>query len=188
MQFDPFAPELPVTACADPRPFFCCDIISFNGQGQLCPLTCAEWRDLSNYTRMNTIQSRIVEKKVENLVTLTWKLSWKSFSTSHLPFLSSNPKILKALPKTFPTKMKSNKCPAKEKKWGKKKRKKRGGEKAKSKSQDCCVACKPKNYVIIIFCFLRMPKPPKLILICIWIRRPCSVWPVNCFLVSLSSL
>ena len=71
MQFDAFAPELPVTACADPRPFFCCDIISFNGQGQLCPLTCAERRDLSNYTRMNTIQSRIVEKKAENLVTLT---------------------------------------------------------------------------------------------------------------------
>ena len=42
MEFDPFAPELPVIACADPRPFFCCDIISFNGQGQLCPLTCAE--------------------------------------------------------------------------------------------------------------------------------------------------
>ena len=116
MQFDPFAPELPVTACADPRPFFCCDIISFNGQGQLCPLTCAEWRDLSNYTRMNTIQSRIVEKKAENLVTLTWKLSWKSFSTSHLPFLSSSPKILKAFPKTFPTKIKSIKMPSKRKK------------------------------------------------------------------------
>ena len=104
MQFDPFTPKLPITACADPRPFFCCDIISFNGQGQLCPLTCAEWRDLSNYTRMNTIQSRIVEKKAENLLTLTWKLSWKSFSTSHLPFLSSNPKILKLSQKLFPPK------------------------------------------------------------------------------------
>ena len=30
------------------------------------------------------------------------------------------------------------------------KRKKRGGEKAKSKSQDCCVTFKPKNYVEIL--------------------------------------
>ena len=50
-----------------------CDVISFNGQGQLCPLTCAEWRDLSNHTRMSTIQSRTPEKKTRNYVTLTWK-------------------------------------------------------------------------------------------------------------------
>ena len=43
---------------------------------------------------------------------------------------------LKAFLKTFPTKMKPTKCPE---------RKKRGGEKAKSKSQDCCVIFKPKN-------------------------------------------
>ena len=30
------------------------------------------------------------------------------------------------------------------------KRKKRGGEKGKSKSQDCCVTFKPKNYVEIL--------------------------------------
>ena len=30
------------------------------------------------------------------------------------------------------------------------KQKKRGGEKAKSKSQDCCVTFKPKNYVEIL--------------------------------------
>ena len=30
------------------------------------------------------------------------------------------------------------------------KRKKKGGEKAKSKSQDCCVTFKPKNYVEIL--------------------------------------
>ena len=36
---NPFAPELPVQihVLSTPR-----DIISFNGQGQLCPLTCAE--------------------------------------------------------------------------------------------------------------------------------------------------
>ena len=32
-----------------------CDVITFNGQEQLCPLTCAGRRDLSNYTRMSTI-------------------------------------------------------------------------------------------------------------------------------------
>ena len=30
------------------------------------------------------------------------------------------------------------------------KRKKKGGEKAKSKSQDCCVTFKPKNYLEIL--------------------------------------
>ena len=30
------------------------------------------------------------------------------------------------------------------------KQKKRGGEKAKSKSQDCCVTFKPKNYLEIL--------------------------------------
>ena len=104
-----------------------CDIISFNGQGQLCPLTSAEWRDHSNHTRISTIQSRKPEKKAKNHVTLTRKFPWKSCSTTHLPFLSSNSKILKAFLKTFPSKMKPTKCLAKVKKWGKK-REKRGEE------------------------------------------------------------
>jgi len=44
---NPFAPEPPVTARADPRSPYRLwrhhfDVISFNGQGQLCLLTCAE--------------------------------------------------------------------------------------------------------------------------------------------------
>ena len=74
--------------------------------------------------------------------------------------------------------MKPTKCPAREKKTRQEKRKKKGGEKAKSKSQDCCVSK---------FCFLRMPELRKLIF-CIWIRRPRSVRPVNRFVVSFSSL
>ena len=35
--------------------------------------------------------------------------------------------------------MKPTKCPAREKEMRQEKRKKKGGEKAKSKSQDCCV-------------------------------------------------
>ena len=50
--------------------------------------------------------------------------------------------------------MKPTKCPAREKKEAKKAKKKtkqnktkktRGGEEAKSKSQDCCVTFRPKN-------------------------------------------
>ena len=41
--------------------------------------------------------------------------------------------------------MKPTKCPAREKKMRQEKRKKRGGEKVKSNSQDCCVTFKPKN-------------------------------------------
>ena len=46
--------------------------------------------------------------------------------------------------------MKPTKCPARGKKNQQEKRKKRGGEKGKSKSQDCCVTFKPKNYVEIL--------------------------------------
>ena len=46
--------------------------------------------------------------------------------------------------------MKPSKCPAREKKNEARKAKKEGGEKAKSKSQDCCVTFKPKNYVEIL--------------------------------------
>ena len=45
--------------------------------------------------------------------------------------------------------MKPTKYPAREKKR-QEKGKKRGGEKAKSKSQDCCVTFKPKNYLEIL--------------------------------------
>ena len=169
--FNPFAPEPPVRIQVFST---LCDVISFNGRGQLSSLTCAEWRDLSNHTRMSTIQSRTPEKEAKNHVTLTWK----SCCIAHLPFLSPNPKILKAFLKTLPTKMKPTKCPAREKKIRQEKRKKKWGEKAKSKSQDCCVTK---------FCFLRMPELRKLIF-CIWIRRPRSVRPVNRFLVSSSSL
>ena len=46
--------------------------------------------------------------------------------------------------------MKPTKYPAREKKMRQEKRKKRVGEKAKSKSQDCFVTFKPKNYLEIL--------------------------------------
>ena len=143
-KINPFAPELPVTAHADPRPFYCLWCHQHN-------FVCAEWRDLSNDTGMSTIQSTTSERKAKNHVTLTWKFPWKSCSTTHLPFLSSNPKILKAFLKPFPTKMKPTKCPAREKKRRQEKQIKRPKERTqKSKSQDCCVTLKPKNYLEIL--------------------------------------
>ena len=118
------------------------------------------------------IQSRRPEEKAKKHVTLTRKFPRKSCFTTHLPFLSSNPKILKAFPKTFPTKMKPTKYPAKAKKWGKKSER-REGRKWKEK--------------VSRFCFLRMPKLHKLIF-CTWIRRPHSSRSVNSFVVCFCSL
>ena len=73
--------------------------------------------------------------------------------------------------------------PSKRNKTRQENRKKGGGEKAKSKSHDCCVTFKPQNSK---FCFLRMPELHKLIF-CNWIRRPRSVRPANGIVVSFST-
>ena len=83
-------------------------------------------------------------------VTLTWECPWKSCSTTRIPSLSSNSKILKAFLKTFPTKMKPTKC--KRKKMRQEKQRKRRGEKVKSKSQDSVL---PR--------YLRLGRPPSLV-------------------------
>ena len=148
-----------------------CNIISFNGQGQLCQLSWAEWRDLSNHGRISTIQPRTPEKNAKNHVTLTWKFPWKSCPTTYPPFLSSNPKILIAFLKTFPTKMKPTKYPAKEKKnWGEKSEKRGEERKRKVKFK---TAVSQKHAAVSTFCFPCMPELHKLIL-CIWIRRSWS--------------
>ena len=113
-------------------------------------------------------------EKAKNHVTLTRKFPQKSCFTTHLPFLSPNPKILKAFPKTFPTKMKLTKCPAKAKNEARKaKEEERRGEKRKEK--------------VAKFCFLGMPELYKLTF-CIWIRRHRSSQSVNSFVVRFSSL
>ena len=159
--------------------------ITFNGQGQLCLLTCAEWRDLSNHTRMSTIQSRTLEKKAKNHVTLTWKFPWKSSSTTHLLFLSSYRKnLITFLFKLFPPKWSLLNAQQEKKKMRQEKWKKRGGEKAKGKVKTAVLLLNPKT--ILKFCFLYIPELCKLIF-CIWIRRPSSVRPVNSFVASFSS-
>ena len=85
-----------------------CVVTSFDSQGQLCLLTCAGWRCVSNHTRMSTIQSRRQKKKAKKKKhgNLAWKFPWKSCSTTHLTLFSTNPgKILKPFPKSFPTEM-----------------------------------------------------------------------------------
>ena len=98
-------------------------------------------------------------------VTLTWKFPWKFCSTTFLPFVSSNPKILKAFRKTFPPKMKPAKCEKRKKNWGKLEKRKRGEERTRKVKVKKCS-------------FLRMPELWKLIY-GIWIRRPQSVQPVE---------
>ena len=77
---------------------------------------------------MSGIQSRTPEKKVEKPCSIDLKISMKILFhyPPTYPFLSSNPKILKAFLKTFPTKMTPTKCPAREKQNEARKAKKEG--------------------------------------------------------------
>ena len=82
--------------------------------------TIPEWAQFSQGHR------RKRQKKKNMYITLTWKFQWKSCSISHLPFLSSNPKSLKAFLKTFAIKIKPPKCPPREKNNEARKKKKGG--------------------------------------------------------------
>ena len=84
--------------------------------------------DLSNHTRTEHNLVKDTEEKGKKSCNIDLKISMKSCSTTYNPpFLSSNPKILKAFLKTFPTKMKPTKCPAREN-MRQEKRKKREGD------------------------------------------------------------
>ena len=62
---------------------------------------------------MSTIQYRRAQKRAKYHADP--KIAVRIFSFTHLPFLSSNPKVVKAFQESFPTKMKPTKCPGKEK-------------------------------------------------------------------------
>ena len=99
--------------------FFLNFFIIFNGQEQLCPLTCEGRRDLSNYTRMSTIQSRKLEKRPKKPCNTDLKISMKSLLHYPPTFLSTDSKM-RGFSETLPTKIKPTKCPASwKKKWGK---------------------------------------------------------------------
>ena len=146
---------------------------------------CRVKRALTPYQNKHNSVRDTGEKGIKNHVILTWKLPRKSFSTTHLPFLLPNPKILKAFLKAFSTKMKPTKCPANEKPWGNKSETRGEERKRKVKVKIAVSLLNPKT--ILKFCFLRMPELCKLIF-CIWIKIPRCVRPANGFLVSFSSL
>ena len=78
--------------------------------------------------------------------------------------------------------MKPTKCPAKEEKMRQEKWKKRGGEKVKSKSQDCCVTFKHKNYLKIFLSVQAQTSQANILHLAQRVR------PVHGFVVSFSSL
>ena len=126
---NPFATEPPVTARADPGPFYPLWRHQFwRSRTTFFANLCRVKRSFKPYQNEHNSVKDTGERSKKIHVTLTWK----SCSIAHLPFLSPNPKILKAFLKTLPTKMKPTKCPAREKKWGKKSEKRREDrEKAK---------------------------------------------------------
>ena len=125
-----------------PIPSTTCDVISINGQGQTFQLTCEEYRDLSNHTctRMSKIWSRRQEKKQKTLQ-FDAKIPMKILLLSPLPV----PPSYKPSQKHFLPNCSLLKYNAQQKKNNSRKHKRREGEKAKRKSQDCCVTFKPKK-------------------------------------------
>ena len=109
-------------------------VISFDGQGQLYPLTCAGGRDLQNHVRMSTMPARKPEKRAKN-IKLKREFRWKSFSTTRLHFHLTL-RSWHLFRRLFSPKWsRVSKCPANEKKVGEKSQRKKEGRKAKSKNQ-----------------------------------------------------
>jgi len=97
---------------------------------------------------MSTIWPRRPKKKAKKENSkVDPTISQKLCSITHLHFHSSHPSILK----TFPTEIKASKCQAKGKKMGQDRLKRKGEEKAKSKSPDGCVTFKLKTLRNVCF-------------------------------------
>ena len=140
---------------------------TFNSLALICPArvvqvqlycpSCEGERDLSNQTRISTIQSRRPEKKAKSHVMLTLKIFHENLNVSppiNL-FLSFNPKMLEKLSqKLFPA--------IKEARKGKEEER-RDGKKSKSKSR---LLCHFKTQKLS----RNLPEPPQLIF-CMWNRR-----------------
>ena len=127
---NPFVPELPVTTCADSHPFYCLWRHQFwlsriTLSTNLCRVKRSIFQTIPEWAQFRCQGHQ--RKRHKNRVTLTWNFPWKSCFTTHLPFLSSNPKIRKAFLKTFRNKMKHTIImPSKRKKNEARKAKKEG--------------------------------------------------------------
>ena len=152
-----------------------CVVISFNGQGQLCALTCAGWRDLSNHTKWARFILGDQRKRQKTMYHWPEKFHGNCFTT-HIPFLLTDPKILKAFPNTFRTKMKPTKCLAREKKLGKKSEIR--GEERKLKRKVKTAGSRSRN-----FAFCACPNFASWYFAC-RIRRSRNVRPANSSVVS----
>ena len=110
------SPWAAVTARADSRPFY----RLWRHQFWLSRITlsadlCRVKRSFKPHQNEHNSVKDTREKRQKKHVNLTWKFPWKSCFTTHLMFFSSNPKILKAFLKPFPTKLKPTKRPEREK-------------------------------------------------------------------------
>ena len=163
--YNPFAPEPPVSTGADPRPFY--HLWHHQFQRSRTTFSTNLGRVKGSFKPYQNEHNSVknTQEKAKNHVTLTWTFPRKSCSTTHLPFLSYSPKILKAFLKPFPPKWSLLNAQQEKKMWGKKS-KKRGEERKK------------KVKAISKFCFLHMPELRKLTF-CIWIRRLRSVHLVS---------
>lgn len=113
---NPLAPEPPVTERTDPRPSYR-SVLTHTLSADLCRVK-TSFKPFQN--EHNSVMG--VGEIGKKHVTSTYKFPLKSCSTTHLPSFSPNPKILEAFRKTFPTKMRPTKCPAREKKGTQEKR------------------------------------------------------------------
>lgn len=143
--------EMHLATCVDPHSFY----LSWHhfswSRTTLSANFCRVKRSFKPY--MNKHDSvKEAKAKANKHVTLTHILPWKSWFTTHLPLLSWN---------TFTHWNEAYYMLSKRKKWGKKKREKRDGEKVKGKNQNYCVTFKLKTK----FYFLRIrPELQKLVL------------------------
>ena len=88
----------------------CPNVISFNGEGQLCQLTSAGWRDLQIFTRMSAIKSRR-QKKAKNQVMMasaventSWKRHFRDSKFQNIPTIMDkiDGKFVPPLPPPLP--------------------------------------------------------------------------------------
>ena len=118
---NPFAPEPPVTARADPCALYCLWCHQF--LWSRTTLSANLWREKRSFKPYQNEHNSVKDSGEKGKKPCNVKISMKSCSSTHLPFLSFNPKILKAFLKTFPTKMKPTKCPGEKKKETRKEKK-----------------------------------------------------------------
>ena len=142
VQLNPFTPEPPVRIHV---PSTACDVIRRWTRATLSANACRVKTSFKPYQNEHNSVKDTGEKGKKTM------RHWPEYCHENLvplptyPFLSPNPKILKAFLKTFPTKIKPTKCPAKETKWGKKIEKREEERKRKVKVTTAASLLNPRT-------------------------------------------